>query len=123
LTGLRAQFPNASGEQDDPDGDGMSNAQERLAGTDPTRADSRLAFETEARPADLSTNDLATLLPGQFALYFQSVPQVSYNLLACTNLAGNSWNIATNVTATTTQKRVVLDRPAGQAFYRVAVRP
>jgi len=36
---------------------------------------------------------------------------------------GGTWKTKLTVAATTTQKRVVLDKPVGQAFYRMVVVP
>jgi hypothetical protein len=120
--GLAAQFPNACGEPDDADHDGMSNLQEMYAGTDPTSAKSALAFESTARPEDLIEEDKTPLEAGQFALYFQTVPGRTYDIQSCATLNGE-WSMAKTVIAATTQKRVALSRPAEKAFYRVATRP
>jgi hypothetical protein len=118
--GLAAKYPDADGAQNDPDHDGLTNWQEMNAGTDPTEAKSTLAFETVARPEALCPEDQTTLADNQFALYFQSVPGKSYDVLSSATVNG-AWNPVVQITATTAQKRVVLDRPAGSAFYRVAV--
>src|SRR5262245_16558127 len=58
----------------DLDRDDMTDLQEFLAGTDPADAQSFLAFEGVARLDDLAEEDKTALPPGQFALYFQSMP-------------------------------------------------
>jgi hypothetical protein len=120
-SGLAAQYPGAGGQADDPDHDGLSNVQEMAAGTDPTSAASVLAFEREARPAALIDEDKTPVDAHRIALYFQTVPGKNYGVLSSSTLNG-PWNTLTNLTATTTQRRVVLDQPAGNAFYRVMVR-
>ncbi len=79
-TGLAAQFPNASAEGDDSDGDGFTNAAEWFAATDPTRSASRLELELTPRTADLSASDQTPIELAQHALYFRSVPGKYYGL-------------------------------------------
>ena len=119
--GLVAKYPNASGEQDDPDQDGLTNMQEMAAGTDPTQRTSTLAFEALARLGDLSEDDKTSVGPGQFPLYFQSIPGKTYEVQSAEALGG-AWSVAATASATTTQKRVALDRPMSQRFYRVVIR-
>ena len=118
-SGLATKYPDASAEQDDADQDGLTNGQERTAGTDPTDRTSTLDFEALAKPGDLIAEDKAPLEPGEFALYFQSVPGQSYEIQS-TDAVGGSWSTAATLAATTTQKRVRLAKPAGARFYRVA---
>ncbi|MBM3823853.1 MAG: hypothetical protein FJ404_13380 [Verrucomicrobia bacterium] len=73
-TGLLSQFPGASTEGDDPDGDGVSNGDEGFAGTDPTQRNSRLEIERAIRPADLSSSDKTPSPMCSHGLYFRSVP-------------------------------------------------
>jgi hypothetical protein len=117
-TALPTQYPNASAESDDPDQDGMSNYAEMLAGTSPTDPASLLALECVPRPDDLSAADKTPIGVNQQALYFRSVPGKSYGVQSAESLDGH-WNTKTVVTATTTQKRLVLAKPETQAFYRV----
>jgi hypothetical protein len=121
-TGLAERFPNARGEQDDADHDGLTNLQEKYAGTDPTSAQSALAFAATPRLDELSAEDQTPIEAGQFALYFQAVPGITYEILSSGSLNGE-WATATTLTATASQKRAVLPRPTGNAFYRVRVRP
>jgi hypothetical protein len=85
-TGLTTQFPNASAEGDDPDGDGFTNAAEWFAATDPTQRGSRLELELTSRPADLAESDQTPIEPGQQALYFRSVPDRYYGVQRATSL-------------------------------------
>jgi hypothetical protein len=120
--GLPTQYPNASGEQDDADLDGLSNIQEMEAGTDPTNAGSALRMEQQPRLADLTESDKTPPGPNQFALYFQSIPGKIYELQT-TSTIGSPWKSAFTVIATTTQKRVLMSKPASKGFYRVLLIP
>lgn len=120
--GLAEKYPDASGKTDDADQDGMTNAQEIAAGTDPTAPASFLAFEAAARPANLTLDDQTPIDARQFGLYFRSVPGKSYNILSSGKVLG-PWSVVTNVTATTTQTRVLRVKPAAPAFYRIALSP
>ena len=122
-TGLTAQFPAASGEADDPDGDGLSNRAEWLAGTDPTQPTSRLELESVPRPADLAESDRTPISPGQHAVYFRSVPGRYYGVQHTRSVTG-AWELQATVVASTTQTRFVLEKPnEPQVFYRVLVLP
>ncbi len=118
--GLAAKYPNAGREQDDADQDGLTNAHELAAGTNPTDGQSTLAFETLPRPDDLSTDDKTSLEPSEFGLLFQSVPGKSYVVQSAATLGG-PWSPVAFANATTKQKRVVLARPAGERFFRVMI--
>ena len=119
---LPTQYPNASGPQDDAERDGLTNIQEMEAGTDPTAAGSALRLEQQPRPNDLTESDKTPPGPNQFALYFQSVPGKIYELQSTPTL-GSPWKSAFTVIATTTQKRVLMSKPASKEFYRVLLRP
>ena len=121
-TGLTAQFPNASAEGDDPDGDGFSNGAEWFTATDPTQRASRLELEPTPRAADLSASDQTPIEPGQHAVYFRSVPDRYYGVQRATSLGG-AWEPQATKVATTTQTRFVLPKPADNAFYRVLALP
>ena len=120
--GLLDKFPDASAETDDADHDGMSNLAEMQAGTDPTMATSALKFERTPRLADLTDNDKTAVGSDRHALYFQSVPGKQYKVESATAF-DDTWQAETNVTATTTQKRVLVSKPLDQRFYRVALVP
>lgn len=120
--GLLDQFPNASAETDDADQDGMSNLAEMQAGTDPIKLDSKLAFEKVPRPSDLVDDNKTAIDSSKHAFYFQTVPGKHYEIQRMAAF-GEAWQTETNVTATTTQKRVVVDKPVDQGFYRVVLMP
>lgn len=121
-TGLTAKFPDASAETDDADRDGMSNLAEMHAGTDPIDPNSKLAFESVPRPNDLEEADKTALAPDQQALFFQTVPGKQY-IVQSVNTFGGTWQTQTNLTASTSQKRVLLNKPVDQAYYRVVLAP
>lgn len=120
--GLLDQYPNAGAETDDADMDGMNNLSEMLAGTDPIRRDSVLKFETIPRANDLAEADRTAVDSSQRALYWQSIPGRSYQIQTLTDIGG-AWQALTNMTATTTQKRIVIDPIIEQGFYRVVLIP
>jgi len=119
--GLSTQYPNASGEQDDADQDGLTNIQEMVAGTDPANAKSALAIEQQPRPGDLVDADQTLPGPDQFALHFQTIPGKPYEIQS-TELFGTPWKTEAIVIASTTQKRVLLNKSARNRFYRVFLR-
>jgi hypothetical protein len=121
-TGLLEKFPDASGESDDADADGMNNRAEMRAGTDPTSPSSTLKFETAPRPDELTDADKTAIGPDQHALYFQAVPGRKYEIQSL-NAFGGTWQTETSVTATSTQKRAVVNKPIDQGFYRVVLVP
>jgi hypothetical protein len=122
MSGLLEKFPNASGETDDADQDGMTNLAEMQAGTDPTMATSALIFDRVTRLADLADADKTAVGSDQHALYFQSVPGKQYKIESATAF-GVTWQTETAVTATTSQKRVLVTKPLDQRFYRVVLVP
>lgn len=121
-SGLHDRYPEATGKEDDPDGDGMTNLAEKLAGTDPTSRLSKLSLELVPRPSALAAEDQNPLPASQSALYFQSVPGRLYRIQAVNGL-DQAWKTVMVVAATTTQKRVAVDRPSNVQFYRVCIVP
>ena len=107
-SGLTAQFPNASGEADDPDGDGLTNRAEWLASTDPTQPASRLELESVPRPAELAESDRVPISPGQHAVYFRSVPGRYYGVQRARSLTGVS-ELQAVVIASAAQTQFVLE--------------
>jgi hypothetical protein len=101
----------------DPDGDGMSNLQEYLAGTNPTNSQDRLEITDFASDSD-GTNATVT---------WSSVLTRFYQIQETTDLTSNVWSdvglglIAPSGSSTT---RSFSDTDSPQRFYRVqAVRP
>lgn len=105
---------------DDLDHDRVNNLEEMLAGTDPLDARSLLAFESAPRPEALVEMDQTAIPAGQHALYFQSIPGNRYEILASERLGG-TWASLATVDAAALQKRVLVDKPANAAFYRIQV--
>jgi hypothetical protein len=101
----------------------MTNLQEMLAGTDPAYPMSRLVFESTPRPADLIDEDKTPYdTESQFAFYIQTVAGKNYEFQSATAL-GSTWHTEVTFAARTTQKRVVIDKPANLGFYRVVLVP
>jgi hypothetical protein len=121
-TGLNAQFPAANGPGDDADGDGVTNNDEWLAGTNPTQSTSRFELERAARPADLTASDQTSVPAGQRGVYFRSVPGRYYGVQSAGDLAG-PWNLRAVRFASTSQTRFALPADSPQIFYRVIVLP
>ena len=121
---LAVKYPAASGENDDPDHDGLTNRDEWLAGTDPTLASSQLILETTARLSDLAASDKSRVPIGRRPIYFKSVPGRYYGVQSATSISG-PWTLqAVRVSATnTTQTRLLVVEPSTNAFYRIVVNP
>jgi hypothetical protein len=83
----------------DPDGDGFTNSQEFLAGTDPQDRSSYLKIEAVKPPN--ATNEAV-------ALTFQAVAGKSYTVWFADALAANPWNSLTNVPAPPTTELVTV---------------
>lgn len=99
----------------DPDGDGMSNLQEFLAGTDPNNPASRLAITQ------------AGFIPaGDFTLTFPSVAGITYRVEISGTLAADSWTaLGADLTGTGGILQAAdstANKPA-KRFYRVRVIP
>lgn len=116
--GLLEKFPDSSQESDDADHDGMTNLAEMLAGTDPTRVESVMRFENTPRSADLADGDKTPVGTSLCAIYFQTVPGKKYEIQRLDDFRG-SWLTETVVTATTTQKRILVNKTYKQRFYRL----
>lgn len=93
----------------DPDGDGVPNWQEYLAGTNPTLADSRLRLETTGTPT-------------QPAFRFLSAPGKAYVLESTADLSSGQWTRVTTFTGDGYVKEYIETNSAGGSrFYRVRV--
>ncbi|MDB6040599.1 MAG: Cell surface protein, partial [Verrucomicrobiales bacterium] len=107
---------------DDLDHDEMNNLDEMQAGTDPLDSNSVLAFEGAPRADALAEADQSAIPQGQQSLYFQTIPGTRYEILS-TETIGGEWSIVATVSASTSQKRVLLDKPSLAAYYRIHVLP
>lgn len=99
----------------DPDGDGMNNAQEYRAGTNPTNALSRLAILSVA---------VAGGGTGPVTLEWSSASNVFYSVEASTNLnVGFDGVVGTHLPATPPRNVFTDTNPAtaGARFYRIRV--
>jgi hypothetical protein len=99
--------------QDDPDGDGMSNLQEYLAGTDPLDPQSSLKLRVQGvNPGT-----------GQPQFSFTAVAGIDYTLQYCDNLGSGLWHKLTDLPADPTTRIVTLNdsgaTSAPTRFYRV----
>jgi len=99
----------------DPDGDGVPNWVEYLAGTNPTNAFSRLQFGG-AVPA---TNP-----GGGVTLNWLTAPEKSYILESKTTLAGGTWSpVSTNVGDGNIYQFTQTNHSGNARFYRIRVKP
>ena len=98
------------GANGNPDGDGYTNLQEYLAGTDPHDAQSYLKFESITRT------------PGALTLRFIAAAGRSYSILYRPSLAAGAWQRLTDVAAPSATELVEVSDPAGGGvarFYRL----
>ena len=95
----------------DSDGDGMTNLQEYLAGTNPTNAMSPLVMAISLTPL----NDAR--------LQFNAVSNVSYSFQHRTSLSTGAWLLLQSVPAAPFNRTVIITNvPGGNThFYRVTV--
>jgi hypothetical protein len=108
-------FGSPVSQNDDADGDGRSNFDEYLAGTDPKNANSRLAVRS------------FTPLPGGgLTLTWDTVVGKTYSVERSTSLAPNQWGtLQNNVQGDGTIKSFTDSNPgtATRLFYRISVSP
>ncbi len=107
--GLDGQSVNGlDGSSGDPDGDGFTNLEEYLAGTNPNDAASLLKVTAQAG--------------GGRSITWQSAPGKVYQILAVTNLAEPFVLLGTNIPSTGATTTFVDPAPAGTVkFYRVSI--
>ena len=96
----------------DPDGDGMSNIQEYLAGTDPQ--DSRSVLRLTATPGD-----------NQVLLSFEAQPDLAYAVQFTEALDSTNWQAWQQISSSPTSHTIVLTSAplSQQRFFRVVTPP
>lgn len=106
---------NAAAQDDaDPDGDGMLNWQEYLAGTNPTNALSALQF----------LNPVSAASAQNINLNWQTAPGRSYVLQSSPAAGGNNWTpVNTNLGDGNIFQVVVTNHPGAARFYRIQIQP
>jgi hypothetical protein len=103
---------NASAAASDADGDGKTNLDEYLAGTDPKSAAERFVAE------------VASVSASGVAIRFASVVGRSYSIEFSGDLAAGSWQtVRTGITGDGSEQTITLERSAtvGHGYYRVVV--
>jgi hypothetical protein len=109
-TGLASDHSRA---QDDADGDGMSNLQEYLGGTDPLDPQSNLKLRVQG--VDLGT--------GRPQINFTAMPGIGYTLQYSDNVASGIWHKLNDVPADLASRIITLNDPGAPSaptrFYRV----
>jgi hypothetical protein len=99
----------------DPDGDGVANWQEYLAGTDPTNPLSNLKFSGASPVAGN---------PRGVALSWLTAPGRKYVLESAPALGGTSWTgVSTNLGDGDALQLVLTNYPGNAVFYRIRLQP
>ncbi len=105
------QFTFLDGNSDN-DGDGMSNAREDVAGTNPFDQQSVFAIASVARPD-----------PSTFSVSWTSVPGRRYQVEGATTPGGTYMSIGGVITADATMETLAFAPTGGQQFFRVRIVP
>jgi hypothetical protein len=96
----------------DPDGDGFTNEQERLAGTDPVDSQNRFRIANFSRAASGDT----------FSLTWSSTPGKTYQVHTSTQLIGGSWTtVGDPVLATSTLSALTVPSSGVRRYFRVSL--
>jgi len=97
----------------DPDGDGLTNLQEYLSGTDPLDSESRLQIKTDGWSKD-----------GLLFLSFTAMSNKTYTIQSCASVDGAPWSRVADMPAAPATRTVVVTDTAGPGnsglrFYRL----
>ena len=114
--GARSTDGTRAGPNADPDGDGASNLDEFIAGTDPLDA-------RQCLPSNVTMTKAAS--SQGYTLQFPARSSHRYTLQRSTSLADPVWTEVASVVSITNATMTLTDPspPAGSAFYRVLVGP
>jgi hypothetical protein len=120
----------------DKDGDGLSNAQEQAAGTDPTKADTDgdgvsdyselVAGADPTSAASTLTSNLVTVLPAMELSYLPPINGATMRFEKVDSLISGTWtNVGSNFVSSSTNAvyQLVSPRDADQRFFRVKQLP
>jgi hypothetical protein len=112
FTAAELANPNISGDNADPDGDGLSNIAEYIAGTNPRDAHSYLGVGAIATETGIG-------------LRFEAMPGRSYDIVTRESVDSGIWSIVQSVQPAQTQQTVqvnlgtILDEPT--RFYKISI--
>jgi hypothetical protein len=104
----------SAGDSLDPDGDGASNWQEYIAGTNPTNGQSKLQFSSIT----------AAGAPSQVTLSWLTAPGKTYLLQSSPSLGASSWTTINTASGDGTLFQYPVPNSSGKGnFYRICVQP
>ena len=109
-----ASDPNA-----DPDGDGMTNLQEYLAGTNPMDANSHFKVNSLSTPAAVYVNGPQTMI-----INFDTVGGTRYGIYWRTNLTdGSGWTLYSTLNGLGGAMQITVPTGGAQMFYKIQLLP